>query len=310
MNALKEVSKVWLVAKMVYTLFESILGNKALEERLQRAAGKRHQKQKVNKKDVALPPKKSEPPKRKFDDLDISIPNGPPSHQVSYERSRPQTPAATPSLQPAQIATAGPPQISPQPPHRSKDGLLGPSIHGGNTRPTSPFNPSFSMPTTPPDVFLVTRNSPNLSQSIWENFQPDQLFPDGTNITGTGFSPSSNAVDPQLQMSQHHMANAGMGAQAMGLHPQAHLASRVPPGAHESPTMMQGMPGMGGMTHQQHLQPGMAMQTQPWMFDGNMHLDASSQDDNWSNSSRGQGPVVPPTLNVEDWYVAVPIVFP
>ncbi|KAK6399523.1 Transcriptional activator of fatty acid utilization, partial [Oleoguttula sp. CCFEE 5521] len=37
MNALKDVSKVWLVAKMVHTLFESILGNKMLEERLQRA---------------------------------------------------------------------------------------------------------------------------------------------------------------------------------------------------------------------------------------------------------------------------------
>ena len=32
MNALKDVSRVWLVAKMVYTLFESILGNKVLEE--------------------------------------------------------------------------------------------------------------------------------------------------------------------------------------------------------------------------------------------------------------------------------------
>src|ERR1700761_2546152 len=44
MDALKEVSKVWLVAKMVHTLFESILGNKQLEERLQKAAGKRHKK--------------------------------------------------------------------------------------------------------------------------------------------------------------------------------------------------------------------------------------------------------------------------
>ncbi|KMP06927.1 cutinase transcription factor 1 alpha [Coccidioides immitis H538.4] len=303
MQALKDVSKVWLVAKMVCTLFESILGNKALEERLQRAAGKRHQKQK-SKKDVVHPPKKPEPPKRKFDDLDISIPNGPPSHQVSYERSRPQTPAATPSMQPAQIATTGATQMSPQPHHRgSKDGLLGPSGHGVNTRPTSPFNPSFSMPTTPPDFFLVTRNSPNLSQSLWENFQPDQLFPDGTNITGTGFSPSSgNAVDPQLHMSQH-LQPTGMGSQAMGMHQQQqHLPSRGPRAPHESPTMMQGMPGMGAMGHQQHLQPGMAMQTQPWVFDGNMHIDASSQDDNWSNSSRGQGPVVPPTLNVEDWF--------
>jgi hypothetical protein len=47
MTALRDVSRVWLVAKMVHTLFESILGNKVLEERLQKAAGRRHNKNKV-----------------------------------------------------------------------------------------------------------------------------------------------------------------------------------------------------------------------------------------------------------------------
>ncbi|KAI1961923.1 Transcriptional activator of fatty acid utilization [Ophidiomyces ophidiicola] len=326
MQALKDVSKVWLVAKMVFTLFESILGNKALEERLQRAAGKRHQKHKSKKDAASSLAKKPEPPKRKFDDLDISIPNGPPAHQVSYERSRPQTPAATPSIQPAQIVAPTAHQISPQlTQHRgSKDGFLGPSGHGVNTRPTSPFNPSFSIPTTPPDFFLVTRNSPNISHALWENFQPDQLFPDGTNISGGAFSPSSaGAVDPQLHISQH-LQNAGIPPSqqqqqhqppppqpSLGIHPgqpqqPQHLPARGPRAPQESPTMMHGMPGLGAMPQQQqqHLQPGMPMQTQPqpWMFDGNMHIDASSQDDNWSNSSRGQGPVVPPTLNVEDWF--------
>ena len=45
MNALKEVSKVWLVAKMVHTLFESNLGNKVSEERLQQATGRKAQRQ-------------------------------------------------------------------------------------------------------------------------------------------------------------------------------------------------------------------------------------------------------------------------
>jgi len=65
MDALKEVSKVWLVAKMVHTLFESILGNKHLEERLQKAAGKRHQK---NKQTAPQPPPKpvQEATKRKL----------------------------------------------------------------------------------------------------------------------------------------------------------------------------------------------------------------------------------------------------
>jgi hypothetical protein len=47
MDALKEVSKVWIVAKMVHALFESILGNKALEERLQKSTGSRHHSKKI-----------------------------------------------------------------------------------------------------------------------------------------------------------------------------------------------------------------------------------------------------------------------
>lgn len=46
------------------------------------------------------------------------------------------------------------------------------------SRPETPFSPSFLVPATPPDLYFVTENSQNLSQSIWENFQPDQLFPD------------------------------------------------------------------------------------------------------------------------------------
>src|SRR3954468_23488287 len=53
MNALKEVSKVWLVAKMVHTLFESILGNKLLEERLQKAAGRKAPRTQKNRDSAA-----------------------------------------------------------------------------------------------------------------------------------------------------------------------------------------------------------------------------------------------------------------
>lgn len=300
MQALKDVSKVWLVAKMVHTLFESILGNKALEERLQKAAGKRHQRMRQPQA-----PKRTDPPKRKFDDIDMSMPGGPPAPQVSYERSRPQTPAATPSIPPASLATpatAGLPHHSPanaQQQRVSNDAFLGTGSAGGGTRPGTPFNPSFSIPATPPDLFLVTRNSPNLSQSIWENFQPDQLFPDGTNMSYPGFSPSSANVDPQLSMP--HMQGSGM--PSMGVSSQQPMGSRNARGDHESPTMMHsGIPGMqGGM-----MPSGMGMQNQGWPMqpmDGNLAMDAQSQDDNWSNSSRSGGPVVPPTLNVEDWYV-------
>lgn len=96
LDALKEVSKVWLVAKMVHTLFESILGNKHLEERLQKAAGRNHKKNKVPSVPPPPPPKPAqESSKRKFDDMDLGfpVPSGPPAAQVSYERSRPQTPS-------------------------------------------------------------------------------------------------------------------------------------------------------------------------------------------------------------------------
>lgn len=312
MQALKDVSKVWLVARLVHTLFESILGNKALEERLQKAAGKRHHKTKRE----TQTPKKPEPPKRKFDDMDINIPSGPPAPQMSYERSRPQTPAATPSLTPSQLPTTAPPQAPSQSQRTPQESFLGPGAVTDGPRSNSPINSSFPVPQTPPDLFLVTRNSPSISQSLWENFQPDQLFPDGTNMSFAGFSPTSpNAVDPQLQMAQ---LNSGMAPQPMGMpgqphpsHPQQHqqpqqqLPSRGSRGSHDSPNLMHNVPGMGGISPQQHLQPGMPMPNQQgWAvppFDSGVPMDTSSQDDNWSNSSRG--PVVPPTLNVEDWYV-------
>ena len=79
MTALKDVSKVWLVAKMVHTLFESILGNKVLEERLQKAAGRRHQKNKPNgyggikTKDPTPTESSSDTHKRKFEEMESEI---------------------------------------------------------------------------------------------------------------------------------------------------------------------------------------------------------------------------------------------
>ncbi|PGH15049.1 hypothetical protein AJ80_05674 [Polytolypa hystricis UAMH7299] len=320
MQALKDVSKVWLVAKMVHTLFESILGNKALEERLQKAAGKRHHKPRRELPAGHAATRKADPPKRKFDDIELSLPNGPPAPQVSYERSRPQTPAATPSREqpPTPMVSVNHASASPFPQqHRGpQDAFLGTASPAEGHRPTSPFNPSFTVPATPPDLFLVTRNSPNISQSLWENFQPDQLFPDGTNMGYTGFSPPTSNVDPQLHMphfqtgglpSHQHMGMSNN--QQQGQQQQQHqLPSRMR-GAQDSPTMLHNMSGMGGMPQQQqHLQPNMTMGNQQgWpmqSMDGHVGtmMDTSSQDDNWSTSSRGQGPTVPPALNVEDWF--------
>ncbi|KAF2091455.1 cutinase transcription factor 1 alpha [Saccharata proteae CBS 121410] len=292
MQALKDVSKVWLVAKMVHTLFESILGNKVLEERLQKAAGKRHQKNRPSVPGLLqgqqplqpLPHKpKDEALKRKFDDMDINFSNGPPAPQVSYERSRPQTPAVTPSreLQP-------PPQIpsisatSPDMGRQNRDAFMGPSRSG--TRPGSPFNQNFSYPGTPPELFLVTRETPSLSQDLWQNFQPDQLFPADTNISfpPNSFSPTQQQplVDPQL--------SRPMSMQTPNMQQQSPQQSMSGPPMHQNGSM--------SMHHGMHQNDPNA-----WAQMEMMNHQPPGNEETWSNSSRGQ-PIAPTTLNVEDWF--------
>lgn len=275
MNALKEVSKVWLVARMVHTLFESILGNKVLEERLQKAAGKRHQKSKIGPNNPAS--KAPTTGKRKYEDMEFGYSTGPPAPQLSYERSRPQTPSLTPNRELGQ-QSSGIGGLSSPPLRNTSDQFLPPGPSRGGTRPTSPFPGGFSIPATPPDLFLVTRNSPSISQSLWENFQPDQLFPDGTNMSMAFPSPNGNPVDPQLQMPQQMQPHQVK-------QPQAHRAS-----------------GMRGLASNLVLpQVNMGMPHPNWSMDGLMGQGMEhQQDDNWSNSSRSV-PIVPNTLNVEDW---------
>ncbi|RDW92067.1 hypothetical protein BP5796_01461 [Coleophoma crateriformis] len=298
MNALKDVSRVWLVAKMVYTLFESILGNKVLEERLQKAAGKRHKKMMdslnmLNKQQQPQQPlqhRKDENGKRKYDDmaLDFGI-NQTPAPQESYERSRPQTPSITPSGDLAQnVASMPAPPIQSPNARQNSDTFMGGSSSRPHTRPPTPFNPSFSVPATPPDLYLVTRNSPNLSQSLWENFQPDQLFPEGsTSMSVPQFSPPQNSNHQNLDSN---------------LMPQVNLAQQIPNQGPPNPLPQRMRGGMSGSPVQGNnmLQPGMpGFQANMWPngFDNGLP-DGNSPSDTWSNTS---GQAVPATLNVEDW---------
>lgn len=82
-----------------------------------------------------------------------------------------------------------------------------------------------------------------------------------------------------------------------------------------SPPLMSGIPtGMAGMQGSQP-QGMFGIEGQTWPMpgmDGTMSgaaLDAASQDDNWSSSSRS-GPTAPTTLNVEDWYVPPILPYP
>jgi hypothetical protein len=177
--------------------------------------------------------------------------------------------------------TTGSPQMNRQ----NNDAFMGPSRPV--TRPTTPFNPSYSYPGTPPDLFLVTRNSPNISQELWQNFQPDQLFPADTqvNFPQRSLAQQHSLVDPALSRPQ-----------PMAMHPH-------------STNMQQDV-------HQQSLQnPQTTMpmssfeqnNSQSWTQQVDMmsqNQQGAAADDTWSTSSNGQqNPIVPATLNVEDWYV-------
>ncbi|KAM0741899.1 hypothetical protein ACQRIT_002076 [Beauveria bassiana] len=290
MQAMKEVSRVWLVGKMVYTLFESIIGNKVLEERLQKAAGKRHRKMQQSMSNLDQHSKaqqqqqqqqhqhqhQQDQSKRKFDDMTMDFTANAPTPQESYERSRPQTPSAV-RVDGGPIG--GPPtgpqaSISP-PPRPANDTFMGGTSSRPQTRPATPFNPSFSVPATPPDLYLVTRNSPNISQTLWENFQPDQLFPDSTGIPNISPSQTHQNIDP-----------SGLG----------HVPGGVPPAQfHHRGTGGQGN-GNGAMPV-----PGFATHANMWQNS----FDAPGQDgqspDSWSTGSAAGQPV-PTTLNVEDWF--------
>lgn len=289
MFALKEISKVWVVAKMVYTLFESIIGNKALEERLQKAAERRHHRKGAQQvtgiiQQSQQPDKLTEPVKRKFDEMDIGGVSTGPVQNLSYERSRPQTPA--PSL------PVHPQSIIPHNRSNSVDAAMGLQSKG-NTRPPTPFQ-GFSVPSTPAplDIYLVTRSSPPISQSLLENFQPNQLFPEDSGMDH--YSPQVDGItDPQI------VGVPGLTQQAINQHmlAQGKIYVSLFDGssnkfdANQSPDI--GINSYTQQPPQQHVWPG------------DMHLDpnappsGSSPDDSWSNSSLGGA--VPTMLNVEDW---------
>jgi hypothetical protein len=278
MSAMKEISRVWLVGKMVYALFESIMGNKVLEERLQRAEGKRHRNLRQSLSHLEQQQsRQAEATKRKYDDMAIDFSTTTPQPQESYERSRPQTPSAVKtepmsSMQP-------PPVTSPNSRHTTADTFMGGTNSRPQTRPATPFNPSFSVPPTPPDLYLVTRNSPNLSQSLWENFQPDQLFPDSASMPAF---PNLSPTQTHSNLDHNNMGSMPSGNGQSGMHnPQAGQYQQRGNGM-----MPQGFQSHGNMWQQPNLDP---------------NLPEGQSPDSWSTAS-GPGQAVPTTLNVEDWF--------
>lgn len=324
MRALEEISKVWLVGKMVYKLFESVLGNKQLAERMQKAAGRRHHKMRQTL--AQLDPQAlaqldhhrvAQDHKRKYDEMAIDFSVNTPQPHESYERSRPQTPSLAQKLDPlgsakppdAMLGTMPPPVTSPNA-RQNTDAFMGGTASRPQTRPATPFNPSFSVPPTPPDMYLVTRNSPILPHSVFENFQPGQLFPESAGLPEY-VSPSqmhAPSMDSGMvaQMRSHNLQPQSTDAsqydqrmtkrQAIGSPSQGNygLLPQATATAGSSSTELGGCFPQGG---------GGAASNNVWggAFDAAM-AEAQSPSDTWSNGS-WNGMAVPSTLNVDDWYV-------
>lgn len=307
MEALKEVSKVWLVAKMVHTLFESIVGNKTLEERLQKAAGRKHVKPKQHKQQPRAQGNGTDAgTKRKYEEVDEPFGNGTPSAQMSYERSRPQTPSGPRENGNQQTPTMAPPQQQQQ--HTSPNMPRNDAFMGNSrnvTRQTTPFNPGGqSYPSTPPDLYLVTRNSPSISHDIWNNFEPTQLFPDNTNLTMPNLSPSQQHSFIDSAMTGNSVPNNGAGNPIQ----QAASMSQTQFAMHPHPGQMQQSsdgqpPGSAGtmMPQAQHQDAAQWAQLHAMNHGQGQVPQSSAQDETMSNSSSGQ-PIAPTTLNVEDWF--------
>lgn len=290
MDALKEVSKVWIVAKMVHTLFQSILGNKNLEERLQTAAGRRHKKPRLDSRPAQGKEKQQQNPKR--GDIELGFTHGAPVPQVSYERSRPQTPRPrTPVInlsrdsgQSAQ-ATGMDVTSAMMRSQQANESFRGDARHG-STRSASPFSASYPVSATPPNFYLVTRNSPEFSQSLWENFQPDQLFPENTTMSMPAFHETLDLERQPPQTQAPDMRQQGMNGQPVL--PSMRVLQDGQENIHESQDPL-------GMAQMQR----MRQQNSGPSWPGQTAGDGESSNENWANPS----PVIPTTLNVEDWYV-------
>lgn len=322
MKSLREVSSIWLVAKMIYALFRSIIGNKTMEERISRASGRRHIPglQPQSQSSFTSSPLSTLPSitatatttstrtkpeynvkapiytsagatttstpatgtrsslvssgvrdlsqcntstnsdhsfKDRLGNFNITIPDTTPAPPISYERSRPQPPTGSSNINTRGMPTRTMSNVMANQHHHDipisssdrgnvgnnnmhvgQDTLVGNAGMGLNVpRPASPVDPPPSLSSTPaaPQIFLVTRNSPSLCHSSWENFQPNQLFPDGV---GVGPSPlhvgdNDNSQKSELEgalgagFSRNIASNTGVGddiSASMPVHQQPRMA--------------------------------------------------------------------------------------
>lgn len=235
--------------------------------------------------------------KRKYDEMAIDFSVNTPQPQESYERSRPQTPSLTARTENGGPSAMLPPITSPTIPRANisnPDAFMGGSASRPHTRPATPFNPSFSGTATPPDLYLFTRNSPNLSQAAWENFQPDHLFPESASLPVflQALSPTQQHVDPNLMASQTPSAQPNIPVSSQSPPLKRQVSGNSPLQTNHNHNLLHAGMGTSGAAFS-----GLSSLTWGTGFDGGM-VDTHSPSDSWSNSSTQ---AVPSTLNVEDW---------
>jgi hypothetical protein len=211
MDALKAASKVWLVAKMLHTMFECLLRDNVLEEGLQKAGNRQDQTTRN-----AIPADETEIQlvlhqaigKRKYDQLKISFSQSPQLSLLPYRRSRPETPLVNPCLdsasKPSNLGATLPVPVRNMSDHFLSTSLprspsCGPSLSGIGQ--ISRLN-GYTISAISANLSFVTPNSPPSSQFFWESFQPNPLLPDQTGIPISVSPCDGSRVDRPTQMAQ------------------------------------------------------------------------------------------------------------
>ncbi len=145
MTGLNEIANQWSIGKTVFRLLAAVRSSPVLVARMQKALQtKAKASEKGNMKS-----------KITFEEAGTYASPNFSSQNVSFERGSCPT--------------------SPKTHQEPVDGFLGIERL---TRPSSPFTPTLSGPTSPPqDLYLVTRSEPPIEESLYESFQPTHLFP-------------------------------------------------------------------------------------------------------------------------------------
>ena len=285
MNALKDISRVWRIAKVVDILFESIL-DEGLEKRPREIPDKRRMRRTKRNNQEASQIERQDAYDGQYDYMAIGCTVSNESAPTkSLKRTPSENPIATPSgelLHNSRSIAA--PLISSPNLERSQ------TIFTGSVRPglqgtlDTPFNPSLSTQAKPVDLYPVTSDSGSLSQFIREVSQPDQILPEGEAVRRKPQLPPSQSIqNPDLTSSQQNQRNHQV---------------------YQTPRWMGGYGSNSSPAQNRTLMPNALdyqIQQNQGGFDLHMH-------DTWSpNQSKALSntlaEAIPTTAFVEDWFV-------